>query len=280
VDEGRTQAGQGAAQLSLVEAAISRGLHERRRAAEDEVARTIDAAYRIIERDDSSELKMRDLLAEAGLSTQQFYRYFASKDDFITALLEDGQQRLLGYLEHQVAKQTDPRQRLEACLKGLLAQSEDLNAAARTRPFLIYRARLHQRSPGLRRQLTAGLRALLAREITAARGEDGRASAESDAAWVLLLTGAVMEAHILDGTKPTAEEKASLLAFCVRALALLPACSCRPARAGPLFPTAARRGGRRGRPPSLDPAGGRCYVPRTAFLIRKRCFSDGRRAFG
>jgi AcrR family transcriptional regulator len=220
VDEARTTATQGAAQLSLVEAAISRGLHERRLAAEDEVDRAIKAAYRIIERDDSTELKMRDLLAEAGLSTQQFYRYFASKDDFITALLEDGQQRLLGYLEHQVAKHTDPRQRLEACLKGLIAQAEDLDAAARTRPFLIYRARLHHRSPGLRDQLTSGLRALLVREISAARGAGNRAGAESDAVWVLALTGAVMEAHILDGTRPTPDQRASLLAFCFRGLQL------------------------------------------------------------
>jgi AcrR family transcriptional regulator len=245
------QAVQGGAQLSLVEAAISRGLHERRLAAEDEVARAIAAAYRVIERDHSTELKMRDLLAEAGLSTQQFYRYFASKDDFITALLEDGQQRLLGYLEHQVAKHADPRQRLDACLKGLLAQAEDLDAAARTRPFLIYRARLHQRSPGLRDQLTSGLRALLAREITAAREQDST-GAESDAFWVLSLTGAVMEAHILDGTSPTPDQRASLLAFCFRGLGLLP-------------PPARRGGGGRGHQVSLDRAEGRCYVARTAF---------------
>ena len=210
----------GDAPVSFVEAAISRGLHERRLAAANDVSRAIKAAYKLIERDGSAELKMRDLLAEAGLSTQQFYKYFASKDDFITALLEDGGQQLLGYLEHQMAKKTVPRQRIEACLTGLLAQAEDLTAAARTRPFLIYRALLHQRYPNLRHRLTSGIRDLLAREIAAARPGEDPASAGVDADWVLYLTGAVMEAHILDGAKPTPEQKASLLAFCFRALKL------------------------------------------------------------
>jgi AcrR family transcriptional regulator len=208
------------AQLSFVEAAISRGLHERRLAAADDIDRAIKAAYRLIERDEAAELKMRDLLAEAGLSTQQFYKYFASKDDFITALLEDGGKHLLGYLEHQIAKKTVPRERVEAALNGLLAQAEDLDAAARTRPFLIYRARLHQRYPDLRNRITAGIRDALTREIAAARPAEDRATAAADADWTVYLLGSVMEAHILDGIRPTPEKKASLLAYCFRALKL------------------------------------------------------------
>jgi AcrR family transcriptional regulator len=210
----------GEAPVSFVEAAITRGLHDRRLAAEDDVGRAIKAAYRIIERDGTAELKMRDLLAEADLSTQQFYKYFASKDDFISALLEDGQQRLLGYLEHRIAKHTDPRERVDACLKGLLAQAEDLSAAARTRPFLVHRARLYLLYPRLRQQLTSGIRSLLVREITAAREGVGLTDVEADATWVVFLIGSVMEAHILDGTAPTPEQEESLLAFCFRALRL------------------------------------------------------------
>ena len=221
MDEPLVSAERDEVQLSLVEAAISRGLDECRPAAADDISRAIQAAYRLIERDESAELKMRDLLTEAGLSTQQFYKYFASKDDFITALLEDGGQQLLGYLEHQVAKKTVPRDRIEACLNGLLAQAEDLPVAARTRPFLIYRARLHQRYPNLRRRLTPGIRDLLAREIAAGRPAGDRASAEADADCVLYLTGAVIEARILEGVASRRRgRRTAPLAFCFRALQL------------------------------------------------------------
>jgi AcrR family transcriptional regulator len=204
----------------FAEAAISRGLNDRYVAAAGDIERLVAAAYRLIERDGSVELTMRDLLAEADVSTQNFYRYFATKDEFFIVLLEDGQQRLLGYLEHQLASHTDPRRRMQALIEGVLAQAADPEAANRTRPFLVHKARLNQERARLGQDINAGLLDLIAREIEAARKAAGTPldDVTLDAEFVQLLLMAAMEQHILDGTAPEPREKKALHAFCVRAL--------------------------------------------------------------
>ncbi|HVV30783.1 MAG TPA: TetR/AcrR family transcriptional regulator [Mycobacteriales bacterium] len=202
--------------------AISRGLNHHYVAATDDIDRAIAAAYRLIEKHESVDVKMRELLAEAGLSTQQFYRYFPSKDDFFVVLLEDGQQKLLTYLEHRIAKHKTPKARLQACLEGFLAQAEDPNAAARTRPFLVHKARLHRERERLGQTINSGFLDLFAAEIEASRPArpEAASSARADAGWLLALILAVMENYILEGAAPTAAQKESLLAFCFRALGL------------------------------------------------------------
>ena len=58
------------------EHAVDRSLARRRAAAEDEVARLIEAAFRVIERTGHLEPRVADILAEAGLSNPAFYRHF------------------------------------------------------------------------------------------------------------------------------------------------------------------------------------------------------------
>jgi AcrR family transcriptional regulator len=204
----------------FAEAAISRGLNDRYVAAAGDIERLVAAAYRLIEREGSVDLKMRELLAEADVSTQNFYRYFATKDEFFIVLLEDGQHRLLGYLNHQLAHHTEPRRRMQALIEGILAQAEDPEAANRTRPFLVHKARLNQERARLGQDMNAGLLALVTREVEAARKAAGSPTTDVvlDAEFAQNLIMAVMERHILDTTVPTAREKKALLAFCIRAL--------------------------------------------------------------
>lgn len=211
-----------AGESSYTQAAINRGLNERYIAATEDVERLMQAAYRIIEREGSVDLKIRPLLAEAGISSQQFYRYFASKDDFFVVLLEDGQQRLHSYLQHCVAKHTSLDARIEAFIHGCLAQAEDPAASSRARPFLVHRARLNQERARLGQNVSSGALQLLTREVESAQAATGirDRDAESGAQWVLTLVFAVMEQHILDGTSPTPKEKKSLVAFCFNALGL------------------------------------------------------------
>lgn len=201
-------------------AAISRGLSDRYLAASEDLERLIAAAYRLIARDGSVDLKMRELLAEADLSTQNFYRYFATKDEFFLVLLEDGMKRLLSYLEHRVANQTEPRLRMQALLDGILAQAEDAEAASRTRPFVVHKARLSQERARLDQDINAGILRLLTREVSSAREAAGVSNADSalDAESVMLLIMATMERHIVGGTEPEAKEKKALFEFCFRAL--------------------------------------------------------------
>lgn len=126
---------------------------------------------------------------------------------------------LRSYLEHRVAQHVDPRDRIQACLDGILAQAEDVEASSKTRPFIEHKARLNRERNRLH-TMSSDVVDLLGREIRAARVALGMSSddVDSDARWLHALIMAVMEEHIIAGTAPTAEEKDSLFAFCFRAL--------------------------------------------------------------
>ena len=128
------------AEVSLASAAVQRALSGRYRTAERELDRVLDAAYALIRRRGTVELTMRELLAEAGMTTEAFYKLFASKDAFVDVLVEDGGLRLASYLTHQVAKATTTaeardqdtaRAGIEAWIRGMLAQAANPEAAAR-----------------------------------------------------------------------------------------------------------------------------------------------------
>ena len=60
-----------------------------------EVRRLLDAGREVMRRGGtSSRPRVADIVAEAGLSNDAFYRHFASKDALVAAILEDGTERL------------------------------------------------------------------------------------------------------------------------------------------------------------------------------------------
>jgi AcrR family transcriptional regulator len=205
------------ASTRLAEQAINRGLSTRYKAAAADVDRLISAAYRIIARAGTVDIKIRELLAEAEFSTQNFYRYFPTKDEFFLVLVEDGQQRLLQYMRHRVAEQQSPRDRVRAVIESLLAQAEDTTASVRTRPFIVHKARLAKGRPP---DFSTEIHEFVRNEIRAARDAAGvpGAASTADADFTLDLAEAVMERHILEGTSPTAAEKSALIDYCQRAL--------------------------------------------------------------
>jgi len=74
-----------------------------------EVRRLLDAAYEVITRcGTDSRPRVADIVAAAGVSNETFYRHFASKDLLVAAILEDGAERLRGYLAHRMAKAPTP----------------------------------------------------------------------------------------------------------------------------------------------------------------------------
>ena len=71
-----------------------------------EVRRLIDAGREVMRRcGTDSRPRVADIVAEAGLSNDGFYRHFASKDALVAAILDDGTERLSSYLAHQMAKE-------------------------------------------------------------------------------------------------------------------------------------------------------------------------------
>jgi AcrR family transcriptional regulator len=98
-----------------------------------EVRRLLDAGRTVIRRcGTESRPRVADIVAEAGLSNDAFYRHFPSKDALVAAILEDGTDRLRSYLQHQMAKEQEPAAQLRRWVEGMLSQASDEEAAATT----------------------------------------------------------------------------------------------------------------------------------------------------
>ena len=79
----------------------------------------------------TSRPRVADIVEAAGLSNDAFYRHFPSKDALVTAILDDGAERLRGYLAHQMAKATTPQDQVRRWVEGVLSQA-DAEIAATT----------------------------------------------------------------------------------------------------------------------------------------------------
>jgi AcrR family transcriptional regulator len=96
-----------------------------------EVRRLLDAGLEVMrECSTDSRPRVSDIVTAAGLSNEAFYRHFPSKDALVAAILEDGAARLRGYLEHQMAKESDPARQVRRWVEGVLAQAADPDIAA------------------------------------------------------------------------------------------------------------------------------------------------------
>jgi AcrR family transcriptional regulator len=210
-------------QRSLRDAAIGRSVAGRYAQAADEVQRIIDATYRVIEREGAVEPKVRDILAEAGLANQAFYRHFASKDDLLLVILDDGRRRIAGYLAHRMEKVAAKGAvaQVQAWIEGVMAQAADPDAASRTRPFVAGLQRLTELHPDQQR---ASVDLLVSQVAGALRAgvESGELPEELDVArsarHVYVLAIGTMEEHVLAGTRPTRADTRELVAFSLRAL--------------------------------------------------------------
>ena len=90
----------------------------------DEVRRLLDAALEVMQRTgSSSRARVADIVAAAGLSNEAFYRHFPSKDALVAAVIEDGTDRLKGYLEHQMSKQRTPAGQVRRWVEGIMSQA-------------------------------------------------------------------------------------------------------------------------------------------------------------
>jgi AcrR family transcriptional regulator len=203
-----------AADHPLVRSAIERTLARRVEAYEDDVQRLVDATYRVIARTASLEPTVRDILAEAGMSTQAFYRHFRSKDELLVVLLDDGRRRIVDYLAHRIDKAATPQDAVRAFVEGVMAQAADAEAAARTRPFVVQQDRLADRFAEHQRGSVARLVELLHAPLR----ELGSDDVARDATSIYLVAFASMEQHVRDRTAPSAADVEHLVRFCLRAV--------------------------------------------------------------
>jgi AcrR family transcriptional regulator len=189
-----------------------RALESRRDAYEAEVRRFIDAALAVMRRTGSIDPAVRDVVREAGLSNQAFYRHFATKDALLLAVLADGRARLVSYVAHRLSRVDGPQAQVRRFVEALMEQARNPEAAAATRPFAINGPRLQDRYP---EETAASRDALVAvlRPAVVAAGGDGR-----DAELVHDLALARMNDALVHHRVPDRKEIAHLGAFCLGAI--------------------------------------------------------------
>ncbi len=194
-------------------AAVERALDDRQREATEEVERILAAAVRVMERVAPEAPRVSDIVAEAGSSNKAFYRYFAGKDDLILAVMERGVAIVASYLEHQMAKETRPPDKVARWVEGTLAQVAD--------PHLISmsRAAAGQLSAGsgwraADQQMMRPLRDLLVEPVAAL----GSSDVERDVEAVFCCTAATMRRYVGSADRPGPDDIAHVVRFCLRGL--------------------------------------------------------------
>lgn len=210
---------------SLAARSVDRALARRQAAYEDEVDRLIEATYAVMAESGDLSPTVRQILTEADLSNQAFYRHFRSKDELLLVILDDGRRRLVEHLSRRMARAGDPVEQIEAWIRGVLAQASNAEAAARTRPFVVDVGRLVEQFPEEQRSSEKLLVDLLLDAIRRAEASNVASPLDParDAIAIYGLTFEMMEAHIRADTRPDRAETAHLVSFALTALRADPA---------------------------------------------------------
>ena len=198
---------------SRVAAAVERALDERQREATEEVERILAAAVRVMERVAPEAPRVSDIVAEAGSSNKAFYRFFAGKDDLILAVMERGVAIVVSYLEHQMAKQSTPQDKVARWIEGTLAQVAQPDLISKSR------AAAGQMSAGTNwraadQEMMGPLRDLLIKPIISL----GSADVDRDVEAVFCCTAATMRRYMGSDVRPGPDDVAHVVRFCLNGL--------------------------------------------------------------
>jgi AcrR family transcriptional regulator len=85
----------------------------RPRLDDEMVPRILDAAERLFAKNDSLDVSIRDIAAEAGVPHARIYRYFDGKDDVLRQMMERGRERQFAYEAERRASDTGVRGTLD-----------------------------------------------------------------------------------------------------------------------------------------------------------------------
>ena len=156
---------------------------------------------------------MADIVAAAGLNNDAFYRHFRSKEALVTALLEDGAERLRGYLAHQLAKEATPERQVRRWVEGVLAQARGRVAASTL--AVLWNGSSADGGIAAGRHFASAPLAPLLHGPFAALGSD---SPELDAALAAHATLGMLSDCLWRRTEPTRAEIDRVVAFCLGAV--------------------------------------------------------------
>jgi AcrR family transcriptional regulator len=181
----------------------------------DEVRRLLDAALEVMRKcGTDSRPRVADIVAAAGLSNEAFYRHFRSKDALVTALLEDGAERLRSYLIHQLAKERTPEGRVRRWVAGVLSQADGDVAA--TTLAVLWNGGTAAGGLAAGRHFASSPLASLLEEPFAALGSD---APDLHAALAAHATLGTLSDLLWRRVEPTSADIDRVTGFCVRAVA-------------------------------------------------------------
>jgi AcrR family transcriptional regulator len=199
---------------------VDRAIERRRAAYEEEVRRLLQAGFELVRREGVLEPRVDEIVAEAGLSNQAFYRHFRSKDELLLALLDDGICTLRSYVDHRMSKARTPERKIRSWIAGVLEQALNEDAASATRPFTVSRARLAERFPEEVReseaQLTALLRAAIQEAVDA--GQLEHADPQRDSEIISNLARGWWERKLSEAVPAKRADSEHLIAFALHGL--------------------------------------------------------------
>jgi AcrR family transcriptional regulator len=195
--------------VPLEEQLADRALADRRETYSAEVRRLLDATFAVTRRTGSLDPQVRDIVREAGLSNQAFYRHFSSKDALMLAVLADGRRQLVAYLARQIGGAPTPDDRLRRFVRGIMAQARNIDAAEATRPFAVNTHRLAARFPTEVAASRTELLDLIRPAIHDLGGND------RDVEFVHDLAMARMHDALVQQRKPAPAEVDQLISFCL-----------------------------------------------------------------
>ena len=176
-----------------------------------EVRRLLDAALAVMRRcGTTSHPRVADIVAEAGLSNDAFYRHFPSKDALVAALLEDGAERLTSYLDHQMAKENTPEGKVRRWVEGVLSQAEGDIAA--TTLAVLWNGGGVSEGPGSGRHPAS---APLARLLIEPLGALGSVDPALDASLAAHAALGKLSDYLWERAQPTPAEVEHITEFCL-----------------------------------------------------------------
>lgn len=209
-----------------------RALAKRQESYVGEVRRLLEAALEVMRNcGTSARPRVSDIVAAAGLSNDAFYRHFRSKDALVSAILEDGTERLTTYVAHQMRKEPTPEGKVRRWVAGVLSQASE-EAAVTTRAVLWNAGTLSADATGGPPSATGPLAELLHEPFA----ELGSPEPEFDASLAAHATVGQLADHLWGRGQPSESDVDRIVAFCLRIAA-------RPAHA--LSPTGTVRSGER-----------------------------------
>jgi len=100
--------------------ALARSLGPARARSVDRLERLVDAARALANETGSAAFTVAQVASRAGVNLKGFYRYFASKDDLLVALLEEDSRLGSDLVRAQVDEHSDSQARLRAAVTGAL----------------------------------------------------------------------------------------------------------------------------------------------------------------